>query len=164
MNSITSLMDKVKMGLGKVFGSEQKVEANLVATLIGPDGLIKDVRTVHNTVTNAGKYGAADQVLASPSLTKPGWMEVGTGTGGTTTLNSYVADSRTAIDSKTRNNAVVTMICTFGAGVGTGALTEAGIFDVVTQNTANMWCYAEFSVINKAAGDSLVITWTLTYS
>lgn len=157
-------MDKVKMGLGKVFGSEQKVEANLVATLIGPDGLIKDVRTVHNTVTNAGKYGAADQVLASPSLTKPGWMEVGTGTGGTTTLNSYVADSRTAIDSKTRNNAVVTMICTFGAGVGTGALTEAGIFDVVTQNTANMWCYAEFSVINKAAGDSLVITWTLTYS
>jgi hypothetical protein len=164
MNSITSLMDKVKMGFGKVFGSEQKVSANLVATLIGPDGLIKDVRTVHNTVTNAGKYGAADQILASPSLTKPGWMEVGTGTGGTTKLNTYVAGSRTALDSKTRSDAVVTMICTFGAGVGTGALTEAGIFDVVTQDTANMWCYATFAAINKAAGDSLVITWTLTYA
>jgi hypothetical protein len=164
MNSITSLMDKVKMGFGKVFGSEQKVLANLVATLIGPDGLIKDVRTVHNTVTNAGKYGAADQILASPSLTKPGWMEVGTGTGGTTKLNTYVAGSRTALDSKTRSDAVVTMICTFGAGVGTGALTEAGIFDVVTQDTANMWCYATFAAINKAAGDSLVITWTLTYA
>ena len=164
MNSITSLMDKVKMGFGKVFGSEQKVSANLVATLIGPDGLIKDVRTVHNTVTNAGKYGAADQVLASPSLTKPGWMEVGTGTGGTTKLNTYVAGSRTALDSKTRSDAVVTMICTFGAGVGTGALTEAGIFDVVTQDTVNMWCYATFAAINKAAGDSLVITWTLTYA
>ena len=157
-------MDKVKMGFGKVFGSEQKVSANLVATLIGPDGLIKDVRTVHNTVTNAGKYGAADQVLASPSLTKPGWMEVGTGTGGTTKLNTYVAGSRTALDSKTRSDAVVTMICTFGAGVGTGALTEAGIFDVVTQDTVNMWCYATFAAINKAAGDSLVITWTLTYA
>ena len=157
-------MDKVKMGFGKVFGSEQKVLANLVATLIGPDGLIKDVRTVHNTVTNAGKYGAADQILASPSLTKPGWMEVGTGTGGTTKLNTYVAGSRTALDSKTRSDAVVTMICTFGAGVGTGALTEAGIFDVVTQDTVNMWCYATFAAINKAAGDSLVITWTLTYA
>jgi hypothetical protein len=164
MKEKMSLMDKVKMGFGKCFGSEQKVHANLVATLIGPDGLIKDIRTVHNTVTNAGKYGAADQVLASPSLTKPGWMEVGTGTGGTIKLNTYVADSRTALDSKTRSDAVVTMVCTFGAGVGTGALTEAGIFDVVTQDTANMWCYATFSVINKAAGDSLVITWTLSYS
>jgi hypothetical protein len=159
-----SLMDKVMFGLGKCFKSEQKVKSNLVATLIGPDGLIKDIRTVHNTVTTAGKYGAADQILASPSLTKPGWMEVGTGTGGTTKLNTYVADSRTALDSKTRSDAVVTMVCTFGAGVGTGALTEAGIFDVVTQDTANMWCYATFDVINKAAGDSLVVTWTLTYA
>jgi Mg2+/citrate symporter len=79
-------------------------------------------------------------------------------------LNTYVADSRTALDSKTRSDAVVTMVCTFGAGVGTGALTEAGIFDVVTQDTVNMWCYATFDVINKAAGDSLVITWTLTYA
>jgi hypothetical protein len=91
-------------------------------------------------------------------------MEVGTGTGGTTKLNTYVAGSRTALDSKTRSDAVVTMICTFGAGVGTGALTEAGIFDVVTQDTVNMWCYATFAAINKAAGDSLVITWTLTYA
>ena len=81
MKEKMSLMDKVKMGLGKCFKSEQKVQSNLVATLIGPDGLIKDIRTVHNTVTTAGKYGAADQILASPSLTKPGWMEVGTGTG-----------------------------------------------------------------------------------
>ena len=40
-----SLMDKVMFGLGKCFKSEQKVQSNLVATLIGPDGLIKDIRT-----------------------------------------------------------------------------------------------------------------------
>ena len=54
------------------------------------------------------------------------------------------------------------MVGTFDAGVGTGAITEAGVFDVVTQNTANMWMSASFAVVNKGASDSLVITWTLT--
>lgn len=141
-----------------------KLKGKLNLTLLDSEGNVKQVVETENTVTTVGKYLIADQLLASPSLAKPGWMEVGTGTGGTTTLNAYVSGSRTALDSKTRNNAVVTMVCTFGAGVGTGALTEAGIFNVVTQNTADMLCYATFSTINKAAGDSLVITWTLTVS
>jgi hypothetical protein len=56
------------------------------------------------------------------------------------------------------------MVANFAAGTGTGAITEAGTFDVVTQNTANMWMYSTFSVINKGANDSLAITWTLTAS
>ena len=56
------------------------------------------------------------------------------------------------------------LVATFAAGVGTGAITEAGTFDVVTQNTVNMWMYSTFSVINKGANDSLQITWTLTAS
>jgi hypothetical protein len=51
-----------------------------------------------------------------------------------------------------------------GAGVGTGAITEAGIFNVVTEDTTDLICYSSFSVINKAAGDALVITWTLTFA
>ena len=158
------MIDKAVLGFGKNLKDEQKVSANMVLTLIGPDGLIKDIRTIHNTVTNAGKYGAADQILASPSLTKPGWMELGTSTPGATKLGAYISGSRTALDSKTRNNGVVTMITTFGAGVGTGAVTEAGVFDVATQDTANMWLCANFSAVNKAAADSLVITWTLTFA
>lgn len=49
------------------------------------------------------------------------------------------------------------------AGTGTGAITEAGIFDSATQDAGNMWVYSSFDVINKAAGDSLVVTWTLTF-
>jgi len=59
---------------------------------------------------------------------------------------------------------VVTMVGDFAAGVGTGAVTEAGIFDVVTQNTVNMWVSASFSVVNKGALDTLSISWTLTFS
>ena len=81
-----------------------------------------------------------------------------------TLLNSYIASSRTVVDSKTRNNGVVTMVITFSGGTGTGAVTEAGIFNVVTQNTATLWAYGSFAVINKGASDTLTLTWTLTIS
>jgi hypothetical protein len=142
-----------------------KLTGKVNLKLYDSSGKLKLQRNIKNTVQTAGKYSIMDQWLASPSLNKPGWMEVGTSTGGTTLLGAYVSGSRTALDSKTRgSNAVITMVCTLAAGVGTGALTEAGVFDVVTQNTVNMLCYTTFSVINKAAGDSLVITWTVTGS
>jgi len=139
----------------------------MVAKLYGPEGL-KDIREVHNLVTTLGHKMAADQLLAAPALATPGWMEVGTGSGQTdasSILAIYIVDSRTALDSKTRGaNAIITMVCTLAAGVGTGAITEAGVFNVVTQNTTDLICYADFAVINKLAADSLVITWTLTFA
>lgn len=55
------------------------IDANMNIVLRGPDGLVKETRLVHNAVTTAGKNGIADQLLASPSLIKLGWMAVGTG-------------------------------------------------------------------------------------
>jgi hypothetical protein len=69
---------------------------------------------------------------------------------------------RNALTSKTRSNAVVTMVGDWAAGDGTGAITEAGIFDAAS--AGNMWVSASFSTINKAAGDTLQITWTLTFA
>ena len=54
-------------------------------------------------------------------------------------------------------------ICWDGcAGEGTGALTEAGIFNASSSGT--MLCRTEFSVVNKGASDSMTITWTVTVS
>lgn len=161
-NFQTKMGDAIAMGMGKGFAGTINIDVNVTLELRDEAGNLKHFDQVHNTVTNPGLYGLMDQCLASPTLAKAGWMEVGTGTGGTTTLNAYVADSRTALSTITRTNAAVTFPCTFGAGVGTGALTEAGVFGVVTQNTAPMWLYASFDVINKAAGDSLTVTWTFT--
>lgn len=137
-------------------------EVNMRMQLFDEKGVLKQEEYVHNTVTNAGKYGIADQILASPTLAKAGWCAIGTGTPQATLLQAEVA--RVAFDTKTRVDNVVTMVTTFVAGVGTGAITEAGIFDVVTANTVNMWCSGSFSVINKGAADALVITWTITIS
>ena len=130
--------------------------------LRGPDGKLKEVREVHNTVTTAGKQGAADQVLASPTLVTPGWMAIGTGTPTATLLGAEI--DRNALTSKTRSGAVVTMIGDWAAGDGTGAITEAGTFDLVTDNTVNMWMSASFAVVNKGALDTLSISWTLTFA
>lgn len=138
------------------------INANVLIEVFGTNGKLKASREVHNTVTTAGKNGIIDQLLASPSIVKIGWAEVGTGTGGTTTLNAYISGSRTAFTSKTRADNVVTTVTDFPAGTGTGTITEAGLFNVVTQNTADMWCYASFTGIVKGAADTLKITWTIT--
>jgi len=168
MDSKMSVTDKVYMEAGKGFRDDLKMNGHFSACLYDENGNLKDSREVMNTVTVLGHKMSADQLLASPAVAKPGWMEVGTGTGQTaasTTLAAYISGSRTALDSKTRGaNAIVTMVCTMGAGVGTGAITEAGIFNVVTQNTTDLLCYSSFAVVNKGASDSLVITWTLTFA
>lgn len=154
--------DEVAFKTGKGFSEGLYFDVNMHLELYGTDGFLKDERFVHNTVTTAGKNGIADQILAAPTLVKMGWMAIGTGSPAATLLGTEVA--RVVFDTKTRSNAVVTVVATFPAATGTGAITEAGTFDVVTANTVNMWMSSSFSAINKAAADSLVITWTLTIS
>jgi len=79
-----------------------------------------------------------------------------------TALVAAVASSRTILTSTTVTTTSVAYACTFGAGVGTGALTEAGIFDASSAGT--MLCRTVFSVINKGAADTLTITWTIAVS
>ena len=172
MNESLGFKDRVAMGFGKGLPEGINFKGHMKVEVFGESGKLKDIREIDNTVTLAAKYGIMDQLLATPNgvgyTSKPGWMELGTGTGQTassTTLATYISGSRTVLDSKTRASAVITMICTFPAGTGTNAaITEAGIFDVVTQNTAYLWTYASFGAIAKASGDSMVITWTLTAS
>jgi len=152
--------DEVSMKTGKGFAEGLYFDVNMHLQLFDENGNLKQEDFVHNTVTTAGKAGIADQILAAPSLAKMGWMAIGTGTPTSTLLGTEVA--RVAFDTKTRSTNVVTVVGTFAAGTGTGAITEAGTFDVVTANTVNMWMSSSFSVINKGALDSLVITWTLT--
>lgn len=155
-----SVTDNFSAKTGKGFNEGLYFDVNMHLVLRDISGIVKEERFVHNTVTTAGKNGIADQILAAPSLVKMGWMAIGTGTPSATLLGAEVA--RVAFTSKTRNTNVVTSVGDFGAGVGTGAITEAGTFDVVTANTVNMWMSASFAVINKGASDTLSITWTLT--
>lgn len=136
-----------------------KVTGRLVLTLTGPDGTVKETR-VANTVTTSGKNAIADQLVAAPVFAKPTHMAIGTGSPGATLLGAEI--DRNALTSKNRSGAVVTMVGDWAAGDGTGAITEAGIFNIATANTVDMYCSASFAVVNKLAADTLNISWTLT--
>ena len=156
------VQDNLSMKMGKSFDFQLNIDVNMHIQLFDENGKLKDERILHNTVTTAGKNGIADQILAAPSLAKIGWCALGTGTPGATLLGAEVA--RVVFDSKTRSGAVITTITTFPAGTGTGAITEEGLFDVVTANTVNMWASSSFSVVNKGAADSIIVTHTITVS
>lgn len=121
------------------------------------------VQEIDNLVVTTGKAYVASRIKDA-SATAMSHMGIGTGTtaaaAGDTALVSEAA--RTALTSTTVSTNTVVYVDTFGAGTGTGAITEAGVFNASSSGT--MLCRTVFSVVNKGADDSMTITWTITVS
>ena len=121
------------------------------------------VQEVPNLVVTAGKGYVASR-MKDASATAMSHMAIGTGStaaaAGNTALGSESA--RTALTSTTVSGADIVYVDTFAAGSGTGAITEAGIFNASSGGT--MLCRTVFSVVNKGANDAMTITWTVTVS
>jgi uncharacterized membrane protein len=123
-------------------------------------GNIKDTRVVKNLVVTAGKsFIAARLATTVPAMSH---MALGTGTtaaaASNTALGTELARVALIASSATSNTASYT--ATFAPGTGTGAVTEAGIFNDAT--TGTMLCRTVFDVVNKAAQDTLSINWNIT--
>jgi hypothetical protein len=90
-------------------------------------------------------------------------VAVGTGTltgdGTDTTLDTEVA--RVAIDSITQATTLFFVVAVFGAGVGTGTLTEVGILNAPTGGTL---IACKTIAVKKAATDSYTVNWTITFT
>ncbi len=133
--------------------------------LFGPGGELKEERLIYNTVTELMDVQVAD-ALSDQGDGTIDYMAVGTGTGQTSASTGLATSlDRNALDSTTQGAAGddndVIYVCTWAAGDGTGAITEAGVMR--DDDDTKLMLYADFLVINKAAGDSLVITWTATF-
>ena len=146
-----------------MFNDSIKMKGRLNIVLTGPDGEVKEQHEVDNLVVTVGKNFIASR-MKDATATAMSHMEVGTGTTaaavGDTALQTAVASSRVTLTSTTVTTNSVAYVATFPAGTGTGALTEAGIFNASSSGT--MLCRTVFSVINKGAADTLGITWTVT--
>lgn len=145
--------------------TEEQIKATgkLKIEIFGPDGEIKESLNLDNLVVTVGKNFIASRMVGT-SAAVMSHMAVGTdGTtpvAGNTTLGTEVA--RVSLTSGTASGAVATYVASFGAGVGTGALTEAGIFNASSAGT--LLCRTTFAVVNKGASDGMTITWTVTIS
>lgn len=146
-----------------MFNDSIKMKGKLNVVLTGPDGAVKESREFDNLVVTVGKNFIASR-MKDTTDTAMSHMEVGTGSTaaavGNTALETPVASSRVSLNSTTVATNSVAYVATFPAGTGTGALTEAGIFNASSSGT--MLCRTVFSVINKGAADTLGITWTVT--
>jgi len=142
------------------------------ATLVLKDGFgnIKQVETAENLMVSAGLCFIAESLLNTSTTYVMSGMGVGTGTTGPADadVNLETSAAYVALDSATRLNKVITYVATFGPGVATDALTEAVICcaasaygDKPVGTVLNRLTYA---VINKAAADTLEITWTATFA
>tara|TARA_Y100000361_G_scaffold28512_1_gene23420 strand:- start:1296 stop:1727 length:432 start_codon:yes stop_codon:yes gene_type:complete len=121
------------------------------------------VQEVDNLVVTAGKGYVASRIKDA-SATAMSHMAIGSGTtnpaASDTALETQLG--RVSLTSTSVSGAVVTYVATFGAGTGTGAVTEAGILNASSGGT--MLCRTEFSVVNKGSSDSMTVTWTVTVS
>lgn len=105
--------------------------------------------------------GGNAAVGSNPAKTTPVVGDTQLSTGGSPALSELARVALTAAGG-TVAGAVVTYASTFAAGSGTGSLVEAGIFNSATAISGTMLCKTSFDVVNKAAGDSIAITWTVT--
>ena len=115
-----------------------------------------------NLIVQVGKNFLASAVINS-STSPFGAMAIGTGTTAAstsdTTLQTEVA--RAAFTSSSVTTNVVSLTNTYAAGTGTGAITEAGIFNNASSG-GTMLSHVVFSAVNKGTLDTLTINWTIT--
>jgi hypothetical protein len=139
-----------------------KMTGELKITVTNPDNNVVQEVVVPNLVVTAGKNWIAGRMYDTSIPDEMSHMAIGTdntaAAAGDTGLGTEAG--RVALTSTTVTNNSVAYVATFPAGTGTGAITEAGIFNAASGGT--MLCRTVFSVINKGAADTLGITWTVT--
>jgi hypothetical protein len=153
----------VAMGRGRVVREFIPIMGDVFLELVDENGELKDYQHVKNLVVDAGENHIADQLSSSPGGAAMSHMAIGTGSTaaafGDTALGTET--DRNALTSRTDSVNVVTYVGTWSAGDGTNsALREAGIFNNSSGGT--MLARAVYSNIDKQAGDTLTITWTVT--
>lgn len=121
------------------------------------------IQEVDNLVVTTGKNYVASRIKDA-SATAMTHMAIGTGSTAAAASDTALGSesARTTLTSTTVSTNTVVYVDSFGAGTGTGAITEAGLFNASSGGT--MFCRTVFSVVNKGADDSMTITWTITVS
>ena len=145
-----------------MINEDLKLRGDVAIVLKDKDGNVKDSREIHNLVVSSGLEFICSR-MAGTSAGVMSHMALGSGTtaaaAGQTDLVSILG-SREALDSTSASSNTITYVSSFEAGEGTGAVTEAGVFNASSSGT--MLCRTVFAVVNKQADDTMLVTWTIT--
>ena len=129
-------------------------------------GQITQQFEVPNLVVTTGKVYIAGKMIATDSNVPVAMSHMGIGTGTSSPTVDDIAlgtqTGRVLLSGSVQGTNDITYTATFPAGTGTGAITEAGIFNASVNGS--MLCRTVFPVVNKQAGDTIAITWKVTVS
>lgn len=145
-----------------MLNDQLKLRGDVALVLKDKNGNVKEKRQIKNLIVSTGLTFICSR-MAGTSANVMSHMALGSGTtaaaAGDTDLGSILG-SREALDSTTASSNTITYVSSFEAGEGTGAVTEAGIFNAAS--SGDMLCRTVFSVVNKEADDTMSVTWTIT--
>tara|TARA_B110000285_G_scaffold228653_1_gene291954 strand:- start:505 stop:930 length:426 start_codon:yes stop_codon:yes gene_type:complete len=121
------------------------------------------VQEVPNLVVTAGKGYVASR-MKDTTQAAMSHMAIGTGTTAVAVANTALVSEvdRNALTSTAVSGSTITFIATFGAGEGTGAITEAALLNANSGGT--LLCRTVYAVVNKGSQDSMTVTWSVTVS
>lgn len=138
-----------------------QVKGSVIIVKTDAFGNVEETK-IPNLVVTLGKYRIASRLTSNTSNVMS-HMSIGSGTTpaapGDTALGAQLARVALSVQGGTPSNNTVTYSAAFPAGTGTGAITEAGVFDADANGV--MLCRTVFSVVNKTASDSIAITWVI---
>ena len=146
---------------------KEKIQAagQVSFVLMDENGNVKQ-QDSKNLVVNSGLAFIASRMINTAAAAMS-HMAVGAGTTAAAAAQTALVteSARVALTSSTIVTTTVTgdsvqYIAVFGPGVGTAAITEAGIFNAASGGA--MLARTVFPVINKGANDTLTLTWKIT--
>jgi hypothetical protein len=134
-------------------------------------GAIKDERHLDNLIVDSGLEGVAYRIAPHDGSVTPNspWNYVAIGTGvtppasGDTALQLEIARIQDPIANYTTTSGKqVKLQVSFASGVGTGVISESGLFNAASGGA--MLARQAFAPIVKGASDTLTVTWVITLS
>ena len=126
------------------------------------DGKVITDESRKNLIVTSGKKWQAARQKTVGQPAELGWMACGTGTTAPAMSDATLENEIGRVVLATSGGYVagntVTYQAAFNPGVGTGPLTEVGLFNAAVGGT--MVSRVTFPVKNKEAGDTITITWS----
>lgn len=144
-----------------MFTESIAVRGNLKIDLLDENQNLKESRHIKNLVVATGKAHIVARMTSNTTAVMS-HMAIGSANVNPTTSDTALGteSARVGLTSANVVSNTVTYVASYGAGIGTGPITEAGVFNNVTAGT--MLCRTRFDVVNKGAADIIVITWNVT--
>lgn len=148
-----------------MFSEKIRATGQVSFVLTDENGNIKQQNS-KNLVVDPGLAFIASRMIGTAASVMS-HMAIGTGTTAAADAQmtlvaeaARVALTSSATVTTTVSGDSVQYVATFGPGVGTAAITEAGLFNAASAGT--MLARTVFAVINKGALDTLTLTWKVT--